>query len=267
MRENMTVYLTMIRAAVLVRLQYRADFIVGILGVFVLNLGTLGTTWVLLNRFENLNGWGFWDIVFLYNLWLLGHGIRAVFFRHINQLEQFIVEGTFDQLLTRPANPLVQFLGREVHYLGIGDMLLAGTMLGLAYHNLGLDWPLWMFGWLVVVAIASAVVEMAITLALASTSFFTTRSSAMVQAASMFSWAVVQQYPVDMFSKWLRVIVTIALPFAFMNYYPSLLFLGKQDQVPYGFLTWFSPLVAALLMAIAIKVWNFGITRYQSTGS
>ena len=267
MREHMTVYLTMIRAAVLTRLEYRADFIVGILGVFVLNIGTLATTWVLLSRFENLHGWGFWEIIFLYNLWLLGHGIRAVFFRHINMLEQFIVEGTFDQLLTRPANPLVQFLGREVHYLGIGDCLLAGTMLVLAYQNLAFEWSWWMFPWLIVVAIASAVVEMAITLLLATTSFFTTRSSALMQAASQFSWGVVQQYPVDMFGKALRTIVTIVLPFAFMNYYPALLFLGKEDQVPWGFLTWYSPFVAALLLYLAIRFWNFGITRYQSSGS
>ncbi|KEO81972.1 ABC transporter permease [Tumebacillus flagellatus] len=267
MRENMTIYLTMIRAAVLTRLEYRADFVMGIIGVFILNAGTLATSWVLLSRFQNLHGWTFWEIVFLYNMWLLGHGIRAVFFRHINMLEQFIVEGTFDQILTRPANPLVQFLGREVHYLGVGDVLLSVFMLVLAYHNLGLNWPWWMFGWLIVIALSSAVVEMAITLLLVSTSFLTTRSRALVNSASLFSWGVVQQYPVDMFGKLLRNIVTILLPFAFMNYYPSLVFLGKQDVVPWGFLTWYAPVVALILLFLAISMWNYGIKRYQSSGS
>lgn len=267
MRENLTVYLTMIRAAVLTRLEYRADFVMGIIGVFILNAGTLATSWVLLSRFHDLHGWTFWEIVFLYNMWLLGHGIRAIFFRHVNMLEQFIVEGTFDQILTRPANPLVQFLGREVHYLGVGDVLLSVTMLVLAYQNLGLHWAWWMFGWIVIIALASAVVEMAITLLLVSTSFLTTRSRALVNSASLFSWGVVQQYPVDMFGKFLRSIVTIFLPFAFMNYYPSLVFLGKQDAVPWGVLTWYSPVVAILLLGLAIAMWNFGIKRYQSTGS
>jgi ABC-2 type transport system permease protein len=88
-----------------------------------------------------------------------------------------------------------------------------------------------------------------------------------MMAASQFSWGVVQQYPVDMFGKVLRIIVTIVLPFAFMNYYPSLLFLGKEDQVPWGFLTWYSPIVAVLLLFLAIRFWNFGIQRYQSSGS
>ncbi|TCP52438.1 ABC-2 type transport system permease protein [Tumebacillus sp. BK434] len=267
MRENMTVYLALLRAAVLARLEYRADFLMGIAGVFILNAGTLATSWVLLSRFENLHGWLFWEIVFLYNLWLLGHGIRAIFFRHINMLEQFIVEGTFDQLLTRPANPLVQFLGREVHYLGVGDVLLALTMLTLSYQNLHLDWSWWMFLWFALIALSSAIVEAAMTLLLACTSFFTTRSRAIVNAASLFSWGVVQQYPLDMFNNVLRGIVTIILPFAFMNYYPSLLFLGKADQVPFGFLTWFAPVVALILTLLAVRMWNFSITKYQSTGS
>ncbi|PWK12815.1 ABC transporter permease [Tumebacillus permanentifrigoris] len=267
MRDNLTIYLTMIRAAVLTRMEYRADFIMGIIGVFILNAGTLATSWVLLSRFHDLHGWTFWEIVFLYNLWLLGHGIRAVFFRHINLLEQFIVEGTFDQILTRPANALVQFLGREVHYLGIGDVLLSITMLTLAYQNLDLHWPVWMFGWMVVIALSSAIVEAAITLLLVSTSFLTTRSRALVNSASLFSWGVVQQYPVDMFGKLLRNIVTIFLPFAFMNYYPALLFLGKQDQVSWGILTWYAPVVALILLGLSIAMWNFGIKRYQSTGS
>jgi ABC-2 type transport system permease protein len=182
-------------------------------------------------------------------------------------LEQFIVEGTFDQLLTRPASPLVQFMGREIHYLGVGDVLLASAMLWMAYQNLGLDWAPWMFLWFLLVAISSAVVEMALTLILSCSAFFTTRSSALVQSASLFSWGVVQQYPVDMFNKFLRGIVTLVLPFAFMNYYPSLLLLGKEDQVPYGFLTWFSPVVAAVLLLLSIACWNFGIKRYKSSGS
>jgi ABC-2 type transport system permease protein len=267
MRDQLAVYFTMIRAAVLTRLEYRADFVMGIIGVFILNAGTLGTSWVLLNRFHELHGWSFWEIVFLYNLWLFGHGIRAVFFRHLSNLEQFIVEGTFDQLLTRPANTLVQFLGREIHYLGLGDVMLAGTMIVLSYHNLGLHWNVWMFLWFLLVALSSAAVEMALTMILTCSAFFTTRSRALVQAASQFSWGVVQQYPVDMFNGFLRGIVTFLLPFAFMNYYPALSLLGKQDHAPWGFLTWWSPVVAFVLMVIAIRVWNFSITRYQSTGS
>jgi ABC-2 type transport system permease protein len=249
-------------------MSYRADFFMGIVGVFALNGATLGTSWVLLNRFHTLNGWVFWEVVFLYNLWLLSHSVRTMFFRHINTLELFIVEGTFDQFLIRPISPLLQFLGREFHYLGVGDLLLSVTGLTLAYWNLGLHWSALDVLWFIIVVLAGATVETCITLGLASAAFKTTRSESLINAASQFSFGVVQQYPVDLFNRWLAFIVTVILPFAFMNYYPSLYFLNKTQQLGgLWFLAFLSPAVAALLLVVTGLVWRWGVRQYQSTGS
>lgn len=266
--HELRAYASMIRAAVLSRLQYRADFLMGILGVFVLNGATLGTTWVLLQRFENLNGWTFWEIVFLYNLWLLGHSFRAIFFRQVSSLDEYIVQGTFDSFLIRPASPLLQFLGREVHYLGVGDLLLSSTMLTLAYHNLNLHWPPAMFAWFALIVPASTAVEVSLVLILSAIAFKTGRSRAIVNAATQFSFNLVQQYPLDMFGRGVKAIVTFILPFAFMNYYPSLLLLGKWDKAGgYPLLAYASPAVAAILCTLAFFAWRWGIRQYQSTGS
>jgi ABC-2 type transport system permease protein len=268
MRDAMNTYLAMLRAAILCRLEYRADFLMGILGVFILNGATLGTTWILLQRFQTIHGWTFWQIVFLYNLWLLGHSIRAIFFRQVSLLEEYIVQGTFDQFLTKPASPLIQFLGREVHYLGVGDMLLSSTMLTLAYDHLGLHWSPWMFPWFVLVVLSSATVEVTLVLTLSCMAFFTTRSRAFVNAATQFSFNLVQQYPLDMFGRSIRAIVTFILPFAFMNYYPSLFLLGKTKEVGvHPFLPFAAPLVAVLLVILSGYVWRLSIKRYTSTGS
>lgn len=255
----------MLRAAVLSRMAYRADLAAGIVGVFVLNGATLGTTWVLLGRFDHLGGWGFYDILFLYNLWLAGHGLRVILFRHVGQLEVYILEGTFDQFLIRPVSPLLQFLSREVHYLGIGDVLVSCTGIALAYHHLGLHWTPGQWLWFAAVVVSSAAVELSLTLLLASAAFWTGRSSPLVATASQFSFGVVQQYPIHIFGRPLRLIVTVLLPFAFMNYYPSLYFLGKAGG--YGVLPFLSPAVAVALLLLAGWVWRKGLEQYQSTGS
>ncbi|BCJ85102.1 ABC transporter permease [Effusibacillus dendaii] len=266
--HSLQVYVTMVRAAILSRLQYRADFLMGILGVFVLNAASLGTTWVLLQRFNNLHGWTFWEIVFLYNLWLLGHSFRAILFRQINMLDDYIVQGTFDGFLTRPASPFIQFIGREVHYLGIGDLILSSTMLGIAYHYLGLSWSPALWAWFILIVPASTTVEVSIILIMSTISFKTGRSRAIVNAATQFSFGLVQQYPLDMFNRGVRAIVTFVLPFAFMNYYPSLLLLGKWEKLGgYSWLAYASPAVALILCIIAFFAWRWGIRHYQSTGS
>ena len=40
---------------------------------------------------------------------------------------------------------------------------------------------------------------------------------------------LVQHYPIDIFGRWFRLIVTGVIPVAFMNYYPALILLGKSD--------------------------------------
>ena len=74
-----SLYFRLIRMALQSRLQYRADFITGIIGVIVLNLVNVALIGILVNRFRNLNGWTLWEMVFLYCLWLLGHSFYSFF--------------------------------------------------------------------------------------------------------------------------------------------------------------------------------------------
>jgi ABC-2 type transport system permease protein len=62
--------------------------------------------------------------------------------------------------------------------------------------------------------------------------------------------------------------LTFLLPLAFVNWYPALYVIGRPD--PYGFPDWLrfaSPVVAVVLVSIALLVWRTGVRRYTSTGS
>jgi ABC-2 type transport system permease protein len=247
------------------RLQYRADFIMGIFNVIALNAANLGTISLLVYRFVHLNGWGIWELVFLYCLWLLGHSIYSLFFWHFWELEEYLVQGTFDQFLLRPASPFVQFLGREVQYIGFADVLVAVTGLGLAYVNLGLQWEVatWLFFFLVV--ISGTVIETTLVLMMACISFWTGRSSMGIELIMHFNM-LVQFYPVDIFGAWFRVVVTGLIPVAFMNYYPALILLGKLDRSSAWWLGYLSPIVALVLVGITSGVWHLALRRYSSAG-
>jgi ABC-2 type transport system permease protein len=71
-----------------------------------------------------------------------------------------------------------------------------------------------------------------------------------------------------MFCRWFRVFVTAVVPVAFINYYPSLLLLGKiQPNQPWAWLGFASPLVALLLLLFGGFMWRKGIRAYSSTGN
>lgn len=264
--ESLRMYFKLISISFRSRMQFRADFFAGVIGVIGYNAVSLALIGIILSRFKNLNGWSFWEIVFLYSLWVLGHSIFSLAFWHMDELEYYLIQGTFDQFLIRPISPFLQFLGREINYMGVGDVIIGSAGLFLAMNNLGLEWAAWKWPYLLVVIIAGTLIEFSITLALACIAFWTGRSASTVNTVMSLSF-MVQQYPLDMFGRWFRIATTLVVPVAFMNYYPSLLLLDKINlSDPWGWLSLMSPVVALLLLGIASVIWRSALRQYSSAG-
>jgi ABC-2 type transport system permease protein len=259
-------YFRLIQISLRGHMQYRANFIAGILGLIVWNVINLGLIGILVTQFTSLNNWTLWELVFLYCLWILGQSLYSLFFSHTNQLEDYLIEGTFDQFLLRPASPLIQLLGRELQYNEIADLLIGVTGLSLAYAQLALDWNGWKWSFFVIAVLSGAIIVWATNLLIACSAFWTGRSRGTFIIVSPF-YGLVQQYPVDIFGNAFRIIVTSLIPVAFINYYPALFLLDKLDYTSSGWwLSYMSPLVALLLIGIVSRVWHLALMRYTSSG-
>lgn len=267
MLDGLRLYGKLVRISMQSRMQYRADFITGIVGVVIHNVITLGLIGILVARFDHLNGWTVWDLVFLYCLWMLGHSIYSLFFWHVRTLEDYLIQGTFDQYLLRPVSPFLQFLGREIQYYGIGDVLFGLGGLLLVFGNVQLAWgpAHWFFFFAAV--LSGTLIELNLALMFASLAFWTGRSRR-ASGILMQLNVLVQRYPVDIFGSVFRIVVTGLLPVAFINYYPALMLLGKLDLAPPGlaWLAYMSPVVALLLSGLATLIWKAALRRYSSAG-
>jgi ABC-2 type transport system permease protein len=248
-------------------MQYRANFIAGILGMIFWNGINLGLIGILVTQFKSLKDWTLWELVFLYCLWLLGHSLYSLFFSHTRQLEEYLIEGTFDQFLLRPASPLIQLLGRELQYTEVADVLFSVTGISLAYAQLGLDWDVWHWSFFVLAVISGAVIVWAMDLLIACSAFWTGRSRGTYIIVWPF-YNLVHQYPVEIFGNAFRLLVTSLIPVAFMNYYPALFLLDKLDRAGAGWwLSFMSPVVALLLLGLLSRVWHRALMHYTSSGS
>lgn len=265
--DSLRVYFKLISISFQSRMQFQGDFFVGVVAVLVLNAVNLGSIGVILSRFENLSGWTIWEIVFLYSFWVLGHSIFSLLFWHLEDLEFYLIEGTFDQFLIRPISPFLQFLGREINYPGVADVIVGLAGMVLALQHLRPQWSSW--GWLLffLFIISGTLIEFSITLALACVAFWTGRSAAATNTALNFSF-LIQQYPLDMFGRWFRVFVTAVVPVAFINFYPARLLLGKiTSNDPWSWLSYAAPFVALILLCLAALVWKAALRQYSSSGS
>lgn len=263
--RNIRLYGQFLRVAVLGKVQYKADFLVGIISVLILNAVNLSLIGILVYNFNTLGNWNIWDLLFLYSFWMLSRGIYGVFFWHLSDLEEMIVSGTFDAYLVRPASPFLQFIGKDISYTGAGDFLVGLLGFILAAAQIGLQWHIGQWVYFVVCVLSGALIQVAIKWIGASLCFWTTRSGAAMSITERFT-VLMQQYPVDIFGRYFQVFVTCFLPVAFINYYPSVVLLGKAaEEIPvwqYG-----APVVAVLLLAVAAFVWTRGVKRYAGTGN
>jgi ABC-2 type transport system permease protein len=266
MRRTIRLYLKFIAIAIRSRMQYRANFLMSFFGVVALNFVNLSLLWVMVRNFNSLAGWNYWEMAMLYGSFLLSHCVHAVFFWHLPRIEHDILRGNFDQYLLRPCSPLAQYLGKEVNYYGVPDFLLAMTIVSVSYSQLGLTWGVWKWVFFVMMVAAGFVIETAIGFVIGALAFWTGRSRALVQACSQFLWQL-QNYPVDVFGRWYRLVVTSFLPFAFISYYPLTVLLEKQNAFDLPMLGFLSPLIALALLIISLYVWKGGIANYTSSGN
>jgi ABC-2 type transport system permease protein len=267
MLDTLRMYTKLIGISFRSRMQFRTDFIVGLVSVVLLNAFSLATIAVVLSRFQNLAGWTIWEIVFLYSLWVLGHSLFSLLFWHLEDLDYYIIQGTFDMFMIRPIDPFLHFLGSEINYTGFADMLVGAVGMVIAFNHLTIPWGVWQSVYLVVVVLSGTLIEFSITLALACTAFWTGRSANSINAVMQVSF-VIQRYPVDMYGRWFQIFVTCLLPVAFINFYPARLLLGKiVPGEPWYWLSYISPLVALTLLGLAAALWKRALRQYSSTGS
>jgi ABC-2 type transport system permease protein len=244
---------------------YRADILLWALGIVVINLVDLALLGVLLRTFTTLGGWSIWEIVYLYCAFLAALGLQQLFTWRCTFIQEYVQEGTLDPLLLRPSPPLLQIAGSELAYKDLAHIGLGLAGIAAAAARIGLPWTPTRLAWLVVLLTSGAVVLGGITLALCSLAFWTVRSRVFLFGTEELQ-EIFQHFPAHIFGKWFLRLTSTVLPFAFVNYYPTLILLGRAGQPP-SLLAYGSPLMALLVAAIALGIWRLGLRRYQSTGS
>jgi len=79
----------------------------------------------------------------------------------------------------------------------------------------------------------------------------------------VFDNHVFAQYPLTIYPKAIGIWLTWMIPYGFASFYPASYLLGRDV----GALAWLGPVVAAGLLVIGYRVWQFGLRHYASTGS
>lgn len=264
--KHARLYLNMVSASIRAQMQYRYAFVMNIVGWMMSYTGTAVTMWVMLYRFQALNGWNFWELIFLFALAVLSWSVSILFFFHFRTLDTYIVNGTFDRFLVRPLHPFFHFMTIKFDIGAFGQLLFSVIAVALALAHLQLHWHV--LGWLTFFGalLGGALIQGGIVILISALAFWTTRSERFYWTV-MFPAKNLINYPLSIYPRLVQWFLAFVLPFAFVNYFPALFLLGKADPAYPRFLGLLSPAVGVLFFWLCYRVWMLGIDRYKSTGS
>ena len=263
MKKYINLYMKFLQQYIKSLIEYRADFILGLIG-FVLVQG-INVVFInlIFNSIPSLDGWGFYEVLFIYGFAQIPRGIDHIFTDNLWMLSgSIIVNGNFDRYLIRPLNPLFQIIAERFQPDGFGELIIGIILLSISSSNLNISFNFQNSVLFLFVVICGTFIYTAIKLAVASIAFWIKfAQSYLFMAYQISNFA---KYPMSIYSNAIKGVLTFIIPFAFTGYYPGAYFLGKESIFNGVILTF---LVAVIGTFIAYIVWLAGIKNYESSGS
>lgn len=243
-------------------LEYRVDCIVGMLSQIAFQLIELLFIWIIFQNTDNIAGWSFEKLLLLYGIMMLSIAVTDLFFDSTyNVGNRLIKKGKFDIILLRPVHPLISVLGESqattaLGYIALSVILILSMLIKLQIQiNAILIFKILYFG------ILGGIIIGGIQTIFSVAGFWTYKSNEVVW--SVFQLHKLAEYPIEIYNKFIKILITFIFPFAFAAYYPAVNILESNSNK----LLIIIPLVAIIIWIIAIKVWNWALDKYRSTGT
>jgi len=244
-------------------LEYQTDFFIMIISAVLTQLLGIVFLWVVYNRIPDINGWTFWEVVFMYAMIYLTEGFGALFFEGTWRLGGLVNRGELDVMLLRPVSPILQVLANGIGMNGIGNIVIGFIMIGQALTKVDLHWS---FGKLVIailLIITAVAIRVSINLA-ANTSAFWIKNAGNAFPIMIHNLGEFAKYPITIFSMGIQLLVAVLVPFAFVSFFPAYYLFDKSTS-PW---IWLAPPVAAIYCgAVAYLLFRIGLRKYESAGN
>jgi ABC-2 type transport system permease protein len=249
------------------QLQYRASFVMMTVGNLLVTIVDFIGIWVLFSRFGTLKGWSLWEIGLFYGIISLGFAIAEAFGRGFDTFALQVISGEFDRLLLRPRTTTLQVLAHDFQLLRAGRLTQGLVILIWASLHLGIKWTFFKVVLLLLSISGGVMIFTGLMVIQATMCFWSTQS---LEIVNSFTYGGVEtaQWPLSIYNRWFVKIFIFIIPLACVNYFPAIAILGKNDVLgsPVWF-QWTSPVMGLLFLLVSIRIWEFGVRHYRSTGS
>ena len=243
-------------------LAYEADFAILMFSAVLVQIVGLAFIWAVFQRIPSVNGWTFWQVVMMYALIYVTEGVGSLFFEGTWRVSQLVYDGQFDQMLLRPISPIVQVLAGAVGFNGLGNIVTGMVLIGISMANSPIEWTPGRLVMFAILLVSASTIRVAINLGSAASAFWIRTPWSLVPTF-VHQLGDFAKYPITIYSLGVQALIVVAVPFAFISFFPTAYVFGMEAWSLAGLLT---PLVALYCLFIAVVLFRIGLRRYESTG-
>lgn len=247
---------------------YRGTWFLGVLGQFLNYGATILSLYIVIISLGNIKGWTAGEILFIYALSLLAYALAAsVFYGPCMMLGDKILNGDFDQTLTKPMNVLTYEIISNFNIGYISHIILGIVLLVIALTKMSLEINAVTIINIIIIVACGALIQASLLIFTSMLSFIMVNGNPalrfIVSKARNFI-----QYPLNIYPRSIQLILTFVLPYGFINFYPVVNLLHREELAFGGsVLGILTPVISVLLFVISIFLWNRSLKAYSSAGA
>lgn len=263
MKRHLRLFLLYFAQYAKVRLAYKADFFIAFFSSMAATVLGFGFVLVLFSKIPQLQGWSFYEILFLYAFSLVPLGLFNVVSWNLYEFgDIYIIQGRFDRILLRPVNTLFQILFEKFRVESLQEVVTGIVIIIICVRRMHLEWRFSETLWFLLMVACGALIYLSVFLILTAVSFWFEDRVGIVPP--VFNMLTFGRYPLTIYNVFIQFMLSWIIPFGFASFYPTTHFLGRQAFARYFHLV---PVVATAFFVLAVFVWNRGVMNYSSTGS
>lgn len=244
------------------QMQYKASFILTMLGQFLVSFSMFLGIYFMFLRFNQVEGFTYSEVLLCFAIVLMAFSIAECFARGFDSFSSMISNGEFDRIMVRPRNEIFQVLSSKIELSRIGKLIQAVIVFAYAIPASGVIWSADKIITMLLMITSGVIVFSGLFIIYASFCFFTIEG---LEFMNIFTDGGREfgKYPFSIYGNEVLKFFTYIIPLALFQYYPFLYLIGREQSIMYMLL----PLAGMLFLIPCYIFWRIGIKHYKSTGS
>lgn len=243
-------------------MQYKTSFFLAVVGQFLVSFNVFLGIFFMFQRFSKVKGFTYSEVLLCFSIVLLEFAFAEMTARGFDLFPGMVKSGSFDRVLVRPQNEILQVLGSKFELTRVGRMLQAVVMFLYGIMKSDISWNLSKVFTVIFMLVGGTALFSGLFLIYAALCFFTLDG---LEFMNIFTDGAREygKYPIGIYGDKMLLFTTFIVPYSLVQYYPLLFILDRRSGMGYVFL----PLLAVLFLVPCYMLWRIGVRHYKSSGS